>query len=72
MTRAINESDAGLGNRRQPNCHRVTVSNRWALKPRSGFDSVSLAKQLANGDLRFAWITLPFSDRVRNEIIKPE
>src|SRR5437762_8611690 len=72
MTPAINESRTGFSNRRQSNCHCVSVSNRCPLKTRSAFNAVGLAEQLANSDPRFAWVAFPLSDRVRNEIVEPE
>ena len=70
MTWAIDESRPRLSNRLQLNCHRIAVAYRWALKARSRFNAVGLIKQLANGDSRFAWITLPFSDGIRDEIVE--
>src|SRR5438876_725334 len=70
MTGTVNECRPRLSNRLQPNCHRIAVAYRWALNTRSRFNPVGLIKQLANGDPRFAWITLPFTDRVRDEIVE--
>src|SRR5215469_5883729 len=66
MTRSIDESRAGRGEKGQLNCHRVSISNRWALKTRCALDTVSLAEQLADGDLRLARVILPFGDRIRD------
>ena len=70
MTWTVDESCAGLGNHGQLNGHRVSVTDRWTLKPRRTFNAIGLAEQMANGDLRFARIILPLSDRVRHRIVE--
>ena len=42
------------------------------METRSSFDAVGLAQQLADRDLGFARVALPFSDRVGDEIVQLE
>src|ERR1700757_2432918 len=70
MARPVDECGARFSKRRQPNRHGISVLDGRTLKKRGTFDAVGLAEQLANRDLRFARIILPFGDRVRDEIIE--
>src|SRR6266496_1623700 len=70
MTQAIDERRTVFSERRRPNSHGVSVTNRCALKKRGAFNAVGLAEQLSNRDPRFVRIILPFGDRVRDEIIE--
>ena len=70
MTRAIDESRARRGNDGQLDGHRVSVSNRSPLKARGTFNTIRLAEQLTDCDLRFTRMRLPFRDGIRHRIVE--
>src|SRR2546430_1584713 len=72
VTWAVDKSRTRFSRAGQSDRHHVPVTNRSPLKTRRAFNPVGLAKQLPNGDLRFARIALPLGDRVRHRIVESE